>query len=482
MTRSAIQRLDSLARDVLRQTHVPGLAISVVRNGKIVYAKGFGVRRAGTSDAVDADTVFQLASISKSVGATVIARQVGLGKVAWNTPVVQHLPWFTLEDPWITSHVTIGDMFSRRSGLPDHAGDDLESLGYDRRQILERLRFAPLHSFRDDYAYTNFGVTAAAESVAAASGMDWSSLSEEAIYKPLGMNSTSSRFSDFVHRPNRAVGHVRTQDGSFQPKYQRQPDAQSPAGGVSSSVNDMARWMSMVLQGGVFEGKPVIAAAALLPAVTAEIVSVPSSTADTRANFYGYGFGVGIAPSGRVLLSHSGAFGLGAATNTVMIPSLGVGITILSNAFPIGAVEAIGMEFADLVQFGTITRDWLAAYTKKMAPLTATFGSLVGKKPPVYPVAASPLSDYTGSYTNDYYGDVRIEQRGGTLVLRMGPEGAEYPLRHWDGQVFAFDVASEDASDGSISMATFTLGSAGPAKSLAIELFATSGHGTFARS
>lgn len=477
----AIQRLDGLARDVLRRTHLPGLAIAVVLNGKTVYGKGFGVRRSGKSDPVDADTVFQIASLSKSVGATVVAREVGLGVVSWKTPVVEHLPWFKLQDPWITNHVTIGDMFSHRSGLPNHAGDDLEDLGYGRRQVLERLRFAPLHSFRDEYAYTNFGLTAAAESVAAASGLDWASLSEEAIYKPLGMTSTSSRFSDFEQRSNRAAGHVQVQDGSFQVKYQRQPDVQSPAAGVSSSVNDMARWMSMVLQNGVFEDKRVIAAAALLPAMRPQIISAPAAAADARASSYGYGFNVGIAPSGRVLLGHSGGFGLGAATNYVMIPSLHVGIVILSNAPPIGAVEAIGMSFADLVQFGNVTRDWLAIYSKKMAPLNAKFGLLISKKPPQNPVPSSPLSSYVGTYTNEYYGDVRIMCEGGTLVLAMGPLNKEYPLAHWNGDIFLFGVSNENAPDGSISMLTFVRGPAGLANTLAIEFLDAIGHSTFTR-
>lgn len=173
---SAIARLDDLAADILRKTHIPGLAISVVRDGKTAYASGFGVRRVGTTDAVDADTVFQLASLSKSVGATVVAHQVAAGVVFWNTPIAQHLPWFVLSDDWITHHVTIADMHAHRSGLPNHAGDDLEDLGYSQAQVLHRLRFLKLHSFRDEYAYTNFGLTAAAEAVATASHTDWATL------------------------------------------------------------------------------------------------------------------------------------------------------------------------------------------------------------------------------------------------------------------------------------------------------------------
>jgi CubicO group peptidase (beta-lactamase class C family) len=476
----AIAKLDGLAKDLLSRSGVPGLAVAVVRDGKTVYAKGFGVRKVGVADAVDADTVFQLASVSKSVSATVVAQQVGLGGIAWNTPIIRHLPWFALNDGWITRHVTLADMFAHRSGLPDHAGDDLEDLGYDRRQVLERLRWLPLHSFRDEYAYTNFGVTAAAEATAVAAGTDWASLAEKAVYGPLGMSSTSSRFSDFERRPNRAVGHVKIGD-LYVAKYQRQPDAQSPAGGVSSSVRDMALWLAMVLQGGTYGGKRIVAQAALLPAVTAQIVSDHGSDMTARPGLYGYGFGVGIQPSGRVTMSHSGAFSMGAATNFVLIPSLRVGIIALSNAFPVGAVEALTASFADLVQFGTVTRDWLAAYGRLMVGLSAPVGSLAGKPPPQEAAPPANLQNYAGVYGNDYYGPAEILRRGDDLALRIGPKKSQYPLRHWDGSVFVYTPEGENAPDGSVSAITFKMGSSGHASAFTNDFYASSGRSEFVR-
>jgi CubicO group peptidase (beta-lactamase class C family) len=477
---NAIAQLPELAKDILARTHIPGLAISVVRDGRTVYAAGFGVRRVGTTDAVNADTVFQIASLSKPLAGTVVAHQVGVGIVSWETPVRKHLPWFALNDPWITTHVTIGDMFAHRSGLPDHAGDELEDLGYDRDQVLRRLRFAKLHSFRDEYAYTNFGLTAAAEAVAVASHTDWATLSQQVLYGPLGMSSTSSRYADFIGRPNHAAGHVLV-NGQYEAKYQRQPDAQSPAGGVSSSANDMARWMSLVLQGGMIDGKSAVAADALLPAITAQIVSSPSHVPAARAGFYGYGFNVGTLASGRVSLGHSGAFALGAATNFVMIPSLGVGITVLSNAAPIGAVEALGMDFADLVQFGVVTRDWLAGYGALMQPMSAPTGSLVGKSPPEHAAPARQPDDYAGTYHNDYFGDLAVERRGGSLVLLLGPKHTQYKLFHWNGDVFTFEPSGENANAGSISKVTFTMKAAGRADKADVEFFDDTGWGTFAR-
>jgi len=246
-------------------------------------------------------------------------------------------------------------------------------------------------------------------------------------------------------------------------------------------VRDMARWMSMVLQGGVHEGRRIVAADALLPAVTAQIVSGHSPEMDARASFYGYGFGVGTQPSGRVALSHSGGFALGTATNYVLIPSVGIGIITLSNAAPAGAVEALGAEFADLVQFGSVTRDWLDGYAKLMAPLTAPSGSLMGKAPPPQPAQPAILAAYAGTYANDYYGDAVIGLHGDALVLKIGPADTEYSLRHWDGNIFVFEPRGENATEGSVSAVTFTIGSSGQATSLAIEFFASNGRGTFTR-
>ena len=166
----AVARVDGLVGDLMRSTGIPGMAVAIVHGGKVLYAKGFGLRDAtkggGQDNTVDADTVFQLASVSKSVGATVVAHEVSDNVVTWDTPVTSKLPWFALNDAYVTSHLTIADLYSHRSGLPDHAGDKLEDLGYDRRQVLERLKYLPLAPFRNSYAYTNFGVTATASAAA----------------------------------------------------------------------------------------------------------------------------------------------------------------------------------------------------------------------------------------------------------------------------------------------------------------------------
>ena len=232
---SSVAAFDNVVREAMARTGVPGLSVAVVHGEQVAYLKGFGVRRAGGAEPVDPDTVFQLASMSKPIASTVVAALAGDGVVTWDDPIVSHDPAFAMHDAWVTRAVTLRDMFCHRSGLPDHAGDMVEDIGYDRAEVLRRLRFIkPDSSFRSHYAYTNFGLTAAAVAAAKASGRSWEDLSAERLYRPLGMTRTSSRFADFIAAPNRAIGHVRA-DNAWVARYTRDPDAQSPAGGVCST-------------------------------------------------------------------------------------------------------------------------------------------------------------------------------------------------------------------------------------------------------
>lgn len=471
---AAVSKLDGLVDELMSTTGIPGMAVAVVHGGKAVYAKGFGVKDVRTQDRVDADTVFQLASLSKPVGATVVAHQVTANAVSWDTDVASTLPWFTLSDPYITGHVTIADLYSHRSGLPGHAGDQLEDLGYGRRQVLDRLRYLPLSPFRISYDYTNFGLTAAAEAVAAAAGRPWEDLCDRVLYAPLGMTSTSSRYGDFTARANHAVGHVRTGD-HYEPRRQRDPDAQSAAGGVSSSVRDMSRWLAMVLAGGSYDGTQITSPEALLPAVTAQVVAMPAATPTARASFYGHGFNVSVTSSGRTQYSHSGAFTLGAATAFAALPSEGVGIIALTNAAPIGVPETLAAQFLDLVQYGDIREDWAGLYRKVFASMDQPQGSLVGKAPPADPAPARPLDGYAGSYANNYWGPAQVAVRDGKLELTLGPHRETFALTHWGGDTFTFALQGENASPGTVSAATFA------GSTLTLEYYDDDKLGTFTR-
>lgn len=473
----AVGELDRLAGELMDSSKIPGMAVAVVHAGKVLYSRGFGVRDVVTGEPVGEDTVFQLASVSKPLGATVVARQVAGGQLGWDTPVWELSPGFALNDAYVSERATVGDLYAHRSGLPDHAGDLLEDMGYDQAQVLERLRQLPLARFRDSYAYTNFGLTAAALAVADKAGTDWATLSEREIYQPLGMTETSSRYADFVTRSDRAVGHVLV-DGEYRPADPpRDPDAQSPAGGASSSVRDMARWLTMVLGDGSYEGAEIVAPAALLPAISPQVVSAPPADPDSRAGFYGFGFTVNTSAAGRVTLGHSGGFNSGVGTAFTAIPSADLGIVTLTNAAAIGIPETLNAEFADLVQFGEVRADWRELYRQAFEQIDAPSGELVGKEPPADPAPARPLQEYAGSYDNSYYGPATVEVRADELVLILGPgKTTILPLRHWDGDTFVFTPTGEGADPGTVSKAVLD------GDRMTLEYYDQNGLGVFTRS
>src|SRR5260370_987440 len=184
----AIQEVQKLAQKQIQENALPGLAIAVVFQDKVVYGKGFGVRDMSAKVPVDADTVFQLASLSKPIGSTVVAELVGEGKITWDSKLSVLDPTFAMFDPWVTREITTRDMFAHRSGLPEHAGDLLEDLGFTRTQILHRLRYQhPESSFRSHYAYTNFGLTEGGIAAAKAYGLEWEEAAKQKLYNPLAM-------------------------------------------------------------------------------------------------------------------------------------------------------------------------------------------------------------------------------------------------------------------------------------------------------
>ncbi len=479
--KAALLEFEKLTLQEMQETGVPGLAVAVVYKDQPVYLKGFGVRETGKSDSVDADTVFQLASLSKPLGSTVIAGLVGDGIVRWDDTVIQHDPGFAMDQPFVTRNLTLRDLYSHRSGLPDHAGDLLEDMGYDRAAVLHNLRYIQTdNKFRSQYNYTNFGVTEAAVAAAKAANKTWEQLSQDRLYKPLGMDSTSSTLADFLTHTNRARGHVLI-DGKWVAKYQREPDAQSPAGGASSNAHDMAQWLRLHLSGGKLDGKQIISAEALAETYRPEMPSNPASNPATdRTSFYGLGWGVGYDEMGRVKLSHSGAFALGAATTVSMLPSEQLGIVILTNSAPIGVPEALAASFMDLATYGKVQRDWVTLYKQGFAGMAAEGHSPTDySKAPDHPAPARENRVYAGTYRNDFVGNVEIVSQGSRLVMQQGPRKLVCPLTHYDGDVFFYETTGENAVG--LSGVTFSARADGKIGSVVIENLNAFGLGTLAR-
>jgi CubicO group peptidase (beta-lactamase class C family) len=476
----AIREVEKLAQKQIQENALPGLAIAVVFQDKVVYAKGFGVRDVNTKAPVDADTVFQLASMSKPIGSTVVAELVGEGKITWDSKLSVLDPTFAMFDPWVTREITIRDMYAHRSGLPEHAGDLLEDLEFTRAEILHRLRYQhPGSSFRSHYAYTNFGLTEAAVAAAKAYELDWEEASEQKLYKPLGMTSTSSRYADFDARTNKALGHVLV-DGKWVQKFKRDAQAQSPAGGVSSSVNDVAKWMRLQLANGKFDGKQIVDENAL--AETHHPRMLTGFNPFTRLpTFYGLGWNVSYDQQGRLRLNHSGAFGLGAATYVNLVPGEQLGIVVLTNAYPLGLAEALGTTFLDIALYGKPTQDWFALF-KQVYLNPAAIGTVLGfdySKPPASPAPALKNSAYLGRYTNDFFGDVSIVEKEGGLAIVQGPKKMTFAMKQYDRDTFTYETEGENGVGR--SGITFNIGPDGKAIQVLVENLNVRGEGAFKR-
>ena len=478
----ALRQLDSIATDALKRTGVPGMAVAVVSRDQVVYMKGFGVREAGKPDAIDPDTIFPLASVSKPIASTVVAALVGDGVVAWDDPLIKHDPDFQMYDPWVTRQITLRDMFCHRSGLPDHAGDTLEDMGYSRAEVLHRLRYQrPDSSFRSRYAYTNFGLTAAAVAAAVAAGNSWEDLSADRLYRPLGMRNTSSRVADFLSAANRARGHVRL-GGQWVAKYTRHPDAQSPAGGVTSSVRDMTSWMRLQLGRGKFAGAEIIKQPGLDETHIPQIVSrQPQNPAIDYPGFYGLGWNINYNKQGQIIWGHSGAFSSGNATAVNLIQAEQLGIISLTNAEPIGLPEAVNQSFIDIALTGAREQDWLTLFGQIFAQLMApNYGTTVNyAKPPASLSPPLPAAAYAGIYENDLFGKIEIANAGGDLVMKLGPRQNSFALAHFDRDVFTYQPTGENAYG--MAAVTFTVAPDRSATAVTIENLNLDGQGSFPR-
>ena len=447
----ALTKIDSYIGGAMQRTGVPGLAVAVVYQGHVVLLKGYGLRKIGEAAEVDADTVFEIASVSKPIASTIVASLVGAGKVSWDDRIQTLDPKFALSDQSATEQVTIRDLFAHRSGLPTGAGDVLEDLGYSRPEILERIRFVPLAGkFRETYHYSNFGLTEGAIAATLKTGKSWEELAQQQLYAKIAMHSTSSRYSDYENNPNKAALHYRHED-VYSNWFVREADSESPAGGVSSNVRDLANFVKLQLGNGMFDGQRILDKAALDETHKPEICAAepgPLPPGECPGSFYGLGWNVGKDATGALRLSHSGAFDLGSATAIYLDPGEQLGIVVLTNGTPIGLPESVCLSFLDFYRYGSAKVDYLTALRpifdnliKETQDSSPDYSKL---KPPFKPSLPRELSAYKGTYVSPYYGKLQIDVERNQLIMRLPPRGAYYELTHWNDDTFTYYFASEN--------------------------------------
>jgi hypothetical protein len=283
-----------------------------------------------------------------------------------------------------------------------------------------------------------------------------------------------------LHVPIDGQNSLTKGPGKWTARYARQPDAQAPAGGVSTTLNDLSRWLRLELGGGKLDGRQLIATEALAETHTPQIVT-SFSPEQGRISSYGLGWIVGIERGGTVSWKHSGEFSLGVRTEVALLPAQGLGIAVLSNAAPSGVPEGLIESFIDLVVIGKLERDWVEFAnrmmdedTKKELDKLRDYGH-----PPTRPLPPMKLSAYAGKYANEFFGPIEFVEVSGSLVMRMGPKPLEAELLHWDRDMFVFQPVGE--MSGGLAGVQFSIDAESQADRVLVENLNIHGLGTFTR-
>jgi CubicO group peptidase (beta-lactamase class C family) len=419
--------LDAYVAASMKIFEVPGMAVAIVKGGKIVVAKGYGVRKLGDPTPVDEFTMFGIGSNTKAFTTAALATLVDEGKLAWDDPVYQRLPGFVMYDPYVSHEMTIRDLLTHRSGMGLGEGDLLfwPHSTYTREEIIYKLRFMkPASSFRSHYAYDNLLYMTAGQIIPAVTGTSWDDYIRQRIFAPLGMNHSTVTNATIKPNDNVAFPHSRM-DGKLQVIHFEVLDNAGPAGAINSGAADMAKWVQLQLNRGKLvdrEGrlfteqrsKEMWSAQTILP-----VGDPPPPLAGLKANFADYALGWGLRDyHGRKLVGHTGGVA-GFVSRVMLVPEENLGVVVLTNAEEGGAFDSILYHILDYY-FHLPPTDWIAAY-KTLKDSEEKDAAESMKKAEGARAADSkpslPLEKYAGVYNDAWYGPITIRTENGALVI-----------------------------------------------------------------
>src|SRR5215813_4904332 len=438
--------LDEFAARVLKEFEVPGLAVAIVKDGKVVLAKGYGVRKLGDPAPVDENTLFGIASNTKAFTAAALAMLVDEGKISWDDPVTKHLPSFQLYDPYVTREMTIRDLLTHRSGLGLGAGDLLwwPPSDYSREEIIRRFRYVkPATSFRSRYAYDNVLYMIAGQVLSSVTGQSWDDFIKERILNVLGMNTSNTNVAALASSRNAAAPHAKV-EGKLKTITPLPLENVGPAGAINSSVAEMSKWLIVQLyRGQIEEGRRLFSKRQSREMWTAQTITPlgdpPPHLAALKANFSAYGLGWGLTEyRGLKTVSHTGGL-MGYVSRVTMVPDLNLGVVILTNQQSGGAFQSLTYRILDHYMNAPAT-DWIAAF-KKSEEMGFARAAEVEKQLTSARVSDSkpslPLTNYTGRYSDAWYGDTTVTMEGNKLVLSFSHTPSLVgDLEHWQHDTF----------------------------------------------
>jgi CubicO group peptidase (beta-lactamase class C family) len=437
---------DGYVRRVMQTFTVPGLSVAIVKDGKVVLAKGYGVRRMGDPARVDERTRFGIGSNTKLFTATALALLAEEGKLEWDAPVIRYLPWFAMYDPYVTRELSVRDLLVHRSGLGLGAGDLLwwPPSTYDRKEIARRLRFIPpATSFRSAYAYDNVLYTVAGEVIEAVSGQVWEDFVRIRILEKAGMTESGLLHSGAGSGDNIAGTHAEV-EGTVRAIAPLLSDNVNPAGGIMSGATDMAKWMIVQLDSGKVAGGGRIFSAGTATQLWRDVTPTPfgdppDGLPHLRPHMAGYALGLGVRDyRGRTLLQHTGGLP-GYLSKVAMIPALRLGVAVLTNQESGPAFESIVYQVLDHY-LGAEAPDYPAIYDRLVQQGRAELRALDRHASATRDSTSGPslpLERYTGTYRDAWYGDVTIALEDKGLVIRFSKTPSLVgDLIHWQHDSF----------------------------------------------
>lgn len=405
---------------------IPGLAIGIVADDQLAYAKGFGVRAKGGAP-VDPETIFQIGSTTKSFLATTMAIAVDRRAFAWDDRVVDLYPDFQMKDPWVTREFRVFDLIAQRSGMPTYANDMIGLLGADQPAMIRSLRHVePVSSFRSTFAYTNITHMLAGRIVAAGLGAaSWDAVARDELFAPLGMAHASLTAAAIEEAENHAVGHRWTPDGAvevpFTPIF---PYGFGGAGAINANIEELAAYLRLHLGNGRFDGKQFVSAENLAVTKTAR-------AALTDKLLYAMGWVVQLTPAGQIVWHNGGTTSFGAYMGTV--PDAGIGVFILTNVSNAGMPDAIGEWTLDRLM-GNPVVDHVAVKldgAKAGAAAEEKRFAKPGQRPLV-----SLAATVAGTYANPAWGETIVAMDGDGVRIDLVATGATLRFEPWDGDVY----------------------------------------------
>jgi CubicO group peptidase (beta-lactamase class C family) len=461
--------LENYISKVLTTFEVPGVSVSIVKDGKVLLTKGYGVKKMNQAERVDEHTLFSIASNSKAFTATALAILVEEGKIKWDDPVINYLPWFKMSDPYVTTHITVRDLLVHHSGLGAYSGDLLlfPPTTFSRKEIISKISQLPLvHDFRTTYAYDNVLYVTAGELIAEVSGMPWEDFIKTKIFDKAGMNESHSRFSDFKGQPNIATGHNRY-NGKVQVidhfADQMIGDAGDPAGGITTNAVDMAKWLITQLDSGKAPNDQKIFSPSSTKQLWKIITPIPvnqikENLKPAQSNFSGYALAFRIYNYKEYKIIGHGGMLDGFVSQIALVPDLDLGISVFTNQESTGAYYAIIYHILDYYMKNK-PFDWIGGY-KKLQDSAFVKLKKEQEKELIKPVSNSkpslPLEKYTGVYNDNLLGEVVIANENGSMKMRF-TESPQFvaTLKHFQYDTFIAHFSNKDLKAD--SYVTFSL-------------------------